>query len=199
MSDRLVVSGQGYEGQGRKMANTLDPRVMADVASAGYDTVRRLDAAVLTEQDAVELVAICVTAETRGTLAALGLEDDDAALGATLYRRVLEQRARAEGQRRGQAAVPLPEKVLKRRHEKADRAEWDRRAAPIAEPMRQYARKGRWRARQRSHRKGARTWRVAQAQHTILRKRFKMPVSTVLMIPSCWSQPRQTCTSKPFF
>ena len=123
----------------------MDPRIPADVAAAGYDTVRRLDAAILTEEDAVELVSLCVSADTRATLAALGVEDDDAALGAALYQHVVGRRARAEDQRRAQAAMPMPVKVLKRRLEQAARAEWDNRAAPLAEPLRQRARKGKWR------------------------------------------------------
>ena len=89
------------------MANTLHPRVVADLASAGFDTMRRLDAAVLDDRDAAELIDLCVAPETYGVLTALGLEGGPAALSAALYRRVEGCRERADIQRRAQAATPF--------------------------------------------------------------------------------------------
>ena len=119
------------------MANSLHPRVVADLASAGVDTLRRLDAALLNERDAAELIDLCITTETYGVLGALGLKGGAAALSAALYRHVEGCRGRADLQRRAQAATPFPEKVLKRRLEDMEGAGWERTASPITEPVRQ--------------------------------------------------------------
>ena len=125
------------------------PLILGDLADAGYQGVRMLDAAILCLTDAEELLDLSITPATWAVLQTLGLED--AALQAQrLYVMVEGRRGRAHAQRKAQVAVPEPEQERRRRELHALAHVAEEEPAALAESAAKRICVGHWRtARER--------------------------------------------------